>query len=336
MLNHSKFVFNTALAAALLLGAGVSATAQTAPVAQAAPINAGTVEAAPAGRADQLAGKVFGAQYSPVPPVAVSQAQVVYYRAPTGQKATSSANVYVDGEFQAALLPNGYSVFCVAPGSHTLGAYLNDAPFYKGKTENLFQANLAAGATYFLKVKEDGSSGAPAPVTRDNAERELSGMRAQIHAISRASAVQACQPGPVVAAAPAAPSYKDYTLSSDVLFAFGKSGYRDISTAGRTELGELAHTLLAQPEGIKHITVIGHADLIGSADAAQRLGAARAATVKQALAENGVPSRVMQTQSMGNREPVDDSCRKTSTPANIACNAPNRRVVVRVEGQRKN
>jgi OOP family OmpA-OmpF porin len=319
MLKHSTSLLSAALMGAVLF----SATAL--------PVGAQAM------KAGTVAGQVFDAQYSPVPSVAAGQAQVVYYRANTVAKKGSAAHVYVDGEFHTALLPNGYSVFCVAPGNHTIGAYLNDAPSYRGKTVDRFQTNLEGGATYFLKVTEDGSSGAPVPVSRDNAERELAGARDQVHALSRASTVQACQAGPVMAAAPApaAPTYRDYTLNSDVLFAFGKSGYRDISAAGRTELAQLAQTLMDQPESAKRITVIGHADLIGSADAAQRLGAARAATVKQALAENGVPAQLMQTQSMGNREPVEE-CRTTNTPANVACNAPNRRVVVRVDGQRQN
>ena len=323
MLNHSKLVFSVALASALLFGT-LPAGAQDANTQASA---SAVVASAP----------VFGANYSPVPTVLPGQAQVVYYRAiPAGQRTAGGAHVYVDGEFQTSLLPGGYSVFCVAPGAHTLGAYLNDQPLYKGKTENLYQTNLADGVTYFLKVAESGSSGDPVLVAREAAERELQGTCDQIHALSRASAVQACKTGAAYAAPVAAPAYKDYTLSSDVLFAFGKSGYRDISSAGRTELAKLAQTLQAQPEGIKHITVIGHADLIGKADAAQRLGAARAATVKQALSENGIPGRLIKADSMGNREPVDDSCRKTATPANIACNEPNRRVVVRVEGQQKN
>lgn len=322
MLKHSKSV----LAAALMGAALFSATAL--------PVGAQAM------KAGTVAGQVFDAQYNPVPSVATGQAQVVYYRANTVAKKGSAAHVYVDGEFHTALLPNGYSVFCVAPGNHTIGAYLNDAPTYRGKTTDRFQTTMEGGATYFLKVTEDGSSGAPVPVSRDNAERELAGARAQVHALSRASAVHACQAGPVMAAAPAPapqePTYRDYTLNGDVLFAFGKSGYRDISAAGRTELTELSETLLAQPEALKRITVIGHADLIGSADAAQRLGAARAATIKQALSENGVPRQIIQTESMGNREPVDDSCGSVNTRANIACNAPNRRVVVRVDDQRKN
>ncbi|MEO6921324.1 MAG: OmpA family protein, partial [Collimonas sp.] len=243
------------------------------------------------------------------------------------------ANVYVDGEFQTALLRGGYSSFCVAPGKHTLGAYMKDEPYYKGKTTDQFQAELAGGTLYFLKVREDGSSGAPLAVARAEAERELGSLRQQVHVLSRASAVLACdaKPAPAAAAA-AAPAYKDYTLNGDVLFAFGKSDHRDMKVEGREEMAQLGRTLQRQIATVESVKVIGHADQIGSAAAALKLGAARAATVRRMLVENGVPANLVTSESVGNREPVVDDC-KGSMQARIACNQPNRRVVVRVEGR---
>jgi len=138
-----------------------------------------------------LAGEAFGAPYSAVPPVSTAQAQVVVYR-PTAPNATSgAANVYVDREFHAALLPGGYSTVCVAAGAHNLTAALNDAPQYKGKDAKASWFTLAGGNTYFLRVNEDASK-APHFVKRDSAERELAGTRQQLQALSRASSAQAC------------------------------------------------------------------------------------------------------------------------------------------------
>lgn len=295
-----------------------------------------TAAAAPAVQQKASALKVFGESYAPIGPVPASQAQVVYYRPGQAGNAINPANVYVDGEFHTALLQGGYSSFCVSPGKHTLGAYMKDEPYYRGKTTNRFQADLAGGTLYFLKVREDGSSGAPLAVARDAAELELKPLRNQVHALSRASAVTACQsqPAPAAApAAPAAPAYRDYTLNGDVLFAFGKSAARDMKAGGRAEMAELAQSLQAQMSTVSSIKVIGHADQIGSDAAAQQLGAARAATVRSMLIENGVPAALVTSESMGNREPVVDDC-KGSLQARIACYQPNRRVVVRVAGRR--
>ncbi|MET3632013.1 OmpA family protein [Burkholderia sp. 572] len=280
------------------------------------------------------AGKVFGMNYAPVGQVASNQVQVVYYRAQTAGGNAKAANVYVDGHFQTALRPNGYTAFCVQPGNHTIGAYLNDAPEYRGKTTNQFEANLKAGATYFLKVQE-GGNGAPVAVSREQAERELQGARAQVHALSRAATTVACNVSQQVAAPAAlpAPQFKDYTLSGDLLFAFGKSGYGDITGRGREAVGRLVEQMRAENTTLSQIMVIGHADQIGSDAAAEKLGAARAATVRRMLIERGLPAAKIATESAGNSEPVVEAC-SGSQQQRIACYAPNRRVVVRVDASR--
>lgn len=137
--------------------------------------------------------RTFGAAYQPVAPVANDQAQVVYYRAAQAGKADKgAAHVYVDRQFHTGLLPGGYTAFCVKPGAHTLGAYLNDAPLYKGKTSDAYRAEFQGGKTYFLRVN-GASIGALQVVARAEAERELATTRAQVHALSRATAVEACR-----------------------------------------------------------------------------------------------------------------------------------------------
>lgn len=281
-------------------------------------------------QAGTQAGKVFGAVYAPVGQAAPDQVQVVYYRsASAGGAKRPAANVYIDGHYQTSLLPNGYTMFCVKPGQHTLGAYMKDAPHYKGKTQDRFSADLKAGMTYFLKVREDGSSGAPVALPRAQAEQELQGVRAQVHALSRASSAIACQTQAYVAPAPA-PQYKDYTLQGDVLFAFGKSGYQDINPAGRTEIQRLVDQMRRENTATKRIVVVGHADQIGAAAAADALGLRRAQTVRRVLIERGIPASHIVAESAGNTEPVVDDCRG-SRQQMIACLAPNRRVVVRAD-----
>lgn len=267
--------------------------------------------------------QTFGTPYSAVAPVSDGQAQVVYYRAATSQL-PGSANVYVDREFHTSLLPGGYSTFCVVPGSRTLGAYIGDAPTYKGKTTDLYSANLEGGKTYFLKVRDNGS-GAPQAVTRAEAERELAGSRAQVQALSRASKVQQCN----VLDMPVA-QFKDYALSGDVLFAFGKSGYQDISSRGRIAILELITQLNREHAKLDRIEVVGHTDPIGSYQANQALGLKRAQTVRRLLIDGGLPAATVVARSAGSSEPVTDDC-YGSKAEQVACNAPNRRVVVRVD-----
>ncbi|MDY0834171.1 hypothetical protein [Pseudomonas sp. SED1] len=140
--------------------------------------------------AHALLDNTFGRAYEPVPAAAADQSRVVYYRTDSAGLANGSALLYVDRKFHTALLPGGYSIFCLTPGVHSLGAYLNDAPAYNGKHSEVFQADLQAGKTYFLRVSEHNI---PQPVARTVAERELASTNEQLHMLSRASVVVACQ-----------------------------------------------------------------------------------------------------------------------------------------------
>ena len=294
-------IFNQWLAHVVLAGAALSAFTTHAEVKPAA------------------FGEVWQSQGTP----SNEQAQIVYYRseATTGKEA---ALVYVDGEFQAALLPGMFTRFCVKPGEHSLGAYQHDAPRYQGKTDQLFRAAVKGGKTYFIRV-DAVNDGRPQPVSRSEAERELQSIRLQKHALSRASSVVACDftAKPVV----------DYVLSSDVLFAFGRSGQSDIQPAGRKALEKLAAKLnSAQSQGNK-IEVIGHTDTIGSDESNLQLGQQRAESVATLLKSMGIAAQNLSVRSVGSAEPLV-LCKSGSREEQIQCNAPNRRVIVRVETQR--
>ena len=251
------------------------------------------------------------------------QAQVIYYRS-QAISGNDAAMVYVDGEFQAALLPGMFTRFCVKPGEHSLGAYRNDAPAYQGKNEQRYRAAFKGGNTYYVRV--DGNvNGRPNAVRSAQAANELKTLRLQKHALSRASAVVVCD----YSAKPAV----DYTLSSDVLFKFGNSGQGDIQTQGRHTLAALAKQLISHQQHLNGIDVIGHTDGIGRELDNQRLGHARATTVRQILIDEGIPAANIRVRSVGSSEPVA-ICKQSSAQEKKACNAPNRRVVIRVETTR--
>lgn len=276
--------------------------------------------------AGQQAGRVFYAAYVGLPPVAVDQAQVVYYRSKGGVQRAGAAHVYVDREFHTGLLPGGFTSFCLVPGSHTLGAYLVDAPSYKGKNTDLYLANLEGGRTYYLKVREDGNT-APMSMNREDAEGELQSTRLQLHALSRASKVEACRYYEYLKDDA---RFKHYSLGSDVLFAYGKSDYRDISAAGRNAISELLGELQRDRAQIKQVQVTGHTDPFGSAADNQLLGERRANTVRQMLIDGGIAESILSTTSAGSREPVIHTCYGPKVEQ-ISCYAANRRVAIRVE-----
>lgn len=134
---------------------------------------------------------VFGEQYRPLPPVVREQSQIVYYRDKTANS-PEPANVYVDGRYHTSLLPGGFTSFCLRPGQHTLGAFVDD-PKYRGKTEGRFAAALLGGRTYFLRVDEQQSiNQPPVAVLPQQGEQEIVQNRRQIHAYSRAVSLVPC------------------------------------------------------------------------------------------------------------------------------------------------
>ncbi|HDT4958088.1 TPA: OmpA family protein [Enterobacter kobei] len=260
--------------------------------------------------------------YTPVSDVIASQSQVVYYRAGSSNASPGAAHVYIDREFHTSLMPGNFTTFCVAPGQHSVGAYLNDSPAYRGKNSDVYAASFEGGKTYFLRIA-DGDRGAPKAVTRTQAEQELAASQLAARVLSRASAVQACS------SVASTPPFKAYSLSADVLFSFGKSGYRDITTAGRDAIQQLIRELNREHENLTNIEVVGHTDPIGSASANYTLGLKRAQTVRRLLIEGGLPPSAVSASSAGANEPVAGYC-DGGREEQIACYSKDRRVDVRV------
>lgn len=266
--------------------------------------------------------RAYGGAYTAVAAVGQDQAQVVYYR---GEEASGAAvaNVYLDREFITALKPGGYTAFCLAPGRHMLGSYLDDAPTYSGKNEELYAATFKGGATYYLKVREQGGN-QPMPVTRAVASNELDGRRQQIHLLSRASRVEPCRhygylDAPAVA-------LREYVLPADTSF----NPRHGMSAAGMNQINALLSDLQRDSAQISRVEVEGHTDPIGTVADNQALGQRWADAVRNALISNGLPQSMLQSGSAGSRTLVKHGC-YGSVEQQRACHAPNRRVVLRVE-----
>ncbi|WP_455846429.1 hypothetical protein [Pantoea agglomerans] len=192
---------------------------------------------------------LFGEMYQPVLPVVKEQTQIVYYR-PSGPHITAQpANVYVDGRYHTSLLAGGFTSFCLKPGVHSLGAFVDD-PKYLGKTEGRFEASLSGGRTYFMRVDEDQQlAEPPLAVTRDAHEKEVKKTRRQIHARSRASHIEYC-----IHDRAAAQQASAYVLSNRLLFKH-ELGRLVLSDAGMTAINDVVVTI-RQQHPLLHAVVI--------------------------------------------------------------------------------
>ncbi|QHC89751.1 OmpA family protein [Pseudomonas chlororaphis] len=265
--------------------------------------------------------------YQPVPPVAADQAQVVYYRSAQGTQRQGGAHVYIDREFHTSLLSGGYSAFCVVPGTHVLGAYLGDEPLYPGKSRDLFQATLQGGETYFLQVREDGTT-LPLAVERDQAEAYLKAAHAQRHVLSRASTVEACRHYGFLETQKVAD--RDYSFTTERLFVGGKLV---MSASGKQALKQFIEDLQKDGVPLREVHIEGHTDPLGDEAENQLLGLRRANAVREALIAQGVPQALISASSSGHRDPVVDVCYGRRAEQR-ACYAPNNRVVLKVRTQK--
>jgi OmpA-OmpF porin, OOP family len=146
-------------------------------------------------------------------------------------------------------------------------------------------------------------------------------------------------PAPIAAAPveePKAPVIQKLTLSTDVLFPFGKA---ELAPAGQSKLDELANT--AQGAEVDRVVIVGNADRIGSDKFNQDLSERRAQAVKDYLAAKGVGQDRVQAEGRGESQPVTgDQCKgmgpeRKSNAKLVSCLQPDRRVEIEVLGSRE-
>lgn len=146
-------------------------------------------------------------------------------------------------------------------------------------------------------------------------------------------------PAPIAAAPvppPPAPVIQKLTLSTDVLFEFGKA---ELRPSGQRKLDELAST--AQGADVDRVVIVGNADRIGSDQYNQELSERRAQAVKTYIAQKGVAEQRVQAEGRGESQSVTgDQCKhmgpeRKSNSKLVSCLQPDRRVEIEVLGSRE-
>lgn len=154
-----------------------------------------------------------------------------------------------------------------------------------------------------------------------------------LHSVSAGLSYRFGQGAAPVAAAPEVVS-KNFSFSSDVLFAFGKANLKPEAAqaldAANNEINALG---LANPA----IQVNGHADRIGKQAANLKLSQRRAETVANYLVSKGQNPANVTAVGYGSANPVTgNTCDAVKgRKALIACLAPDRRVEVQVQGSKE-
>ncbi|WP_455483209.1 porin OmpA [Haemophilus parahaemolyticus] len=159
-----------------------------------------------------------------------------------------------------------------------------------------------------------------------------------VHSVSAGLSYRFGQgPAPVAPVAPvAAPEVvtKNFSFSSDVMFAFGKADLKPESAQALDGANNEINALgLATPS----IQVSGYADRIGKQEANVKLSQRRAETVANYLVSKGQNPANVTAVGYGSANPVTgNTCDAIKgRKALIACLAPDRRVEVQVKGSKE-
>jgi len=259
------------------------------------------------------------------------QSRIVFYRLAT-DKNPGAASVYIDGIYQASLQRGAYSQVCLPPTKVEVSARMTEnGQTVRDEQDVKNTLVLEGGKDVFVQVFEEANGHALMMSVRpEKALPELVKTREQLHTLSRVPNAVVCQDADKPA--PKSNKPKSITLGADALFPIGKSDISTISPRGRKMLDELIAKIKKEfgNDGNTRLHIVGHADKYGNPANNLALSKDRAEAIKTYLAEGGIVRRSMSTDGRGDKEPVITTCGKTPTKENIACNKPNRRVVIEV------
>jgi OOP family OmpA-OmpF porin len=267
--------------------------------------------------------------------VAPSQSRIIFYR-PLDSASEGASSIYVNGRYHASLVPGGYSPICITPGPAQLGLRHLDVQNRPNKDgfDSITELTAMGGKNQYVRVRsQNGKAIVLVPVTEQQALKELPSTRLQVHTISRvAEATECVEATAPTAPTPAALNTERLQLSFDTLFAFNRSDSAGLTQQGLRAIDQLLNQIRDQFSRVETVRIIGHADPIGDALANDALSAARAKTVRDVIAARSSNTIRITSEGRGERELAVTQCSDKPTPANIACNQPNRRVSIEVTG----
>jgi len=174
----------------------------------------------------------------------------------------------------------------------------------------------ASVAAFFGCATQEAPAPAPAP--------------APIPAPAPAAAAPAPAPAPVAKPAPEAPKKPAIVnIASTELFEFNKA---TLSADARGLLDRDVIGKLKDLGTIRYINVNGHADRLGTPQYNQKLSEKRADAVRAYLVSKGVDAKSVETFGFGKTLPVKSCPDQKQRKDLIECLAPNRRVIVEIQG----
>lgn len=139
---------------------------------------------------------------------------------------------------------------------------------------------------------------------------------------------------PIVAEQPIKPiaTIEKISIETDTLFAFNQYKTEYLIQNGKEKLQQLLAEI-TRWKSLTKITLIGHADALGTTQYNQKISLQRAEQIKQYLTAQGLAAEKIIAIGLGENVPIVQ-CIATRRNAQIQCLQPNRRVVMMIEGEK--
>lgn len=285
----------------------------------------------------------LGDEYAQAPKANSQLSRITVYR-PLKSAGSGVTRLELDGQYHTSLQVGGFTQVCVAPSTvQWLARVVQGGVSNPSLQVASLKLSPQAQTEWFVRVLVQ-ANGSPAfsVVAPEVAAAELAGVRRQVHAVSRVTQARDClEPAavvPAVAAVSEQPKLiekESITLGAAALFPYGKSSLNYLSDEGRAALDLMVARLqnTYRNEDNVRIHVTGHTDPIGDSQVNQRLSEQRALAVREYLLEEGLKNRRITAEGVGSQQLLVTACGSAPTASSIACNKPNRRVVVSVQVQ---
>jgi OOP family OmpA-OmpF porin len=256
-------------------------------------------------------------------------ALITFYRPQQGYM-PGVASLEVNGRYHGALQLGSYSELCLPAGVVSVAARMTQVGAeIKGFHDATTTLTLQEDQSTYLRLEDFGNGRASlSQVQADTALAELKGTRRQAHVRSRVPGALEC----VDSNTQIEQKKESLILIADGVFNFGRSEINVSNASARQSIDDLVSHIKQTYGNNKNVmvSVVGHTDPIGNAEANKRLSAARANAIRDYMVKGGLLSDQVSSEGVGSEQPVINTCGAEATPKNILCNKPNRRVVVNV------
>lgn len=294
---------------------------------------------------------VYADSFSP-PRIESGKAGLVLYRPHQADQEGNAkpVNLFVAGSYVTSLLPGGFTVVSVCPGTVKVAGYeLAGEEVRAADNLPVHSLSVVANQSLYYEVAQSRVAGDIELRQTSATEAASARLQQQSHTIPRLTSVPCPAPLPEPVVTPVPPPAmvavvpepqpeartERRTLSADMLFMFGKGGKTDLVSGSRAKIGALAAQVQRDYQRIDHIEVVGHSDPVGSVATNRKLSLQRATTVAGLLQEDGIGADRISASGKGASELAVASCRQKSPKARNRCNQPNRRVELLITGVRR-